>query len=123
VAILVTPLRFRSQLLSRRHARGELFAFFDPLPGDDQIVDVPAEGLVLRVAEHRCELAVDADDVIVLVEDRDRLRGVLEERGEIDFLRLKRLVETLAVGHIDGDSNRSGDFSVGGAEGLDPCLE
>ena len=88
MAILVASQRFNSQVLAGGDARSEMLAVLDQFPRNDEVVDVLANGFVLGVAEHGRELAVDPDDVIVLIEDRNRFRGVLEQRREVYVLRL-----------------------------------
>src|SRR5207253_10627320 len=65
----------------------------------------------------------DADDVIVLVENGDCLRRVLEECSEVNVLGLQCVVETLTISNVDGDPDSTGDSSVGAAKRLDAGLE
>src|SRR5213593_177243 len=100
-----------------------MLAFLDKFSRNDEVVDVLANRFILGVAEHRRELTVDPDDVIVLVENCNRLGSVLEERDEVHVLRLQRVVKTFSVGDIDRDSDGPGDSAIAGAKRLDPRLE
>ena len=115
--------RLDSQLLTGGNAHGEVLAFHDQLGWHDQVVDVVSDRLVFGIAEHRRELSIDPDYVVVFIEDGDRLGGVLEECGEIDVLRLQRIVKAFAIGDVDRDSDRPGDPAVRRAYGLDSRLE
>ena len=77
----------------------------------------------MRVPEESGELAIGANDVVVLIEQRDCFGRVLEQGGEINTLRLESVVELFAVGDVDGDSDGPRDVPVGRPEGLDPGLE
>ena len=78
VTILVAAQRLNSQVLTGSDACSEVLAFSDQIAWYDEIVDVPADRLILGVAEHFRELPVEPDDVIVLVENCDCLGRVLE---------------------------------------------
>src|SRR5712692_4860264 len=115
-AIPALPLGLQRYLLSLVEDLANPTGFRVPVRRHDKRVNTPAQGFLGMKAEHACELAIDAHDSVLLIENADGFGSAFHQLLEVSSLHLEAVRSQRGCGTCGGGIGRLG-------KGRSPALE